>query len=146
MEGWGRRSAASALAAALALGLAGCGPVRLGPPPCLPAPLQVTPSTASAGGTVTVSSPAADCDLGYAARHTYAVTLSAQGVPGAPGTRTPPVEVEVAADGSFSVALAIPDDFPRGDAFVVVTGSPYDECGHDGTGSCAGYTAPIPVR
>lgn len=147
MGTWGRRIAASVLAAALALGLAGCGSsVRLGPPPCLPAPLEVAPPRPDAGTTVTVSSPAAECDLGYSAGHTYSVTLVAEGVPGTPGTRTSPVEVEVAADGSFSVPLPIPDGFPRGDASVVVTGSPYDECGKDGTGSCAGYTAAVRVR
>ncbi|WP_313539679.1 hypothetical protein [Leifsonia aquatica] len=110
------------------------------------APLEVPPPGPDAGTTVTISSPAAECDLGYSAGHTYSVTLVAEGVPGAPGTRTSPVEVEVAADGSFSVPLAIPDDFPRGDASVVVSGSPYDECGTDGTGSCAGYTAAVRVR
>ncbi|ERK71402.1 hypothetical protein [Leifsonia aquatica] len=147
MGTWGRRIVAAGLAAALALTLAGCGSsARLGIDRCLPAPLEVTPPGPDAGTTVTVSSPAAECDLGYSAGHTYSVTLVAEGVPGTPGTRTSPVEVEVAADGSFSVPLAIPDDFPRGDASVVVSGSPYDECGKDGTGSCAGYTAAVHVR
>jgi hypothetical protein len=147
MGTWGRRIVVAGLAAALALTLAGCGSsARLRIDRCLPAPLEVTPPGPDAGTTVTISSPPADCDLGYSDGHTYSVTLMAPGAPGTPGTRTPPVEVEVAADGSFSVPLAIPDDFPRGDASVVVSGSPYDECGKDGTGSCAGYTAAVRVR
>ncbi|WP_290472682.1 hypothetical protein [Leifsonia sp. 71-9] len=152
MECWGRRVVAAALAAALAaplaLVLAGCGSaVRFGPPPCLPAPLQVTPSAPARGGAITVSSPPASCDLGYSDGHSYSVILAAAAaIEGTPGPRTEPVEAEVAADGSFSIPVAIPADFPRGDAVVIVTGSPYDECGTDGTGSCAGYAATLSLR
>ncbi|MFF2050490.1 hypothetical protein ACFVU2_02715 [Leifsonia sp. NPDC058194] len=138
---WGRRSAAAVIAATIALALAGCGSaVRIGPPPCLPAPLVVAPAEVQPGGSLTVSSPPADCDLAYADGHTYRITV------GVRETRTSEVEVQVARDGSFSIPIPIPADLPRGEAVVSVTGSPMDDCGKDGTGSCAGYAAYITVR
>jgi hypothetical protein len=128
------------VAAGTLLGLAACGSaIRFGDP-CLPARLAVSPAEVAAGGTVTVSSPAAGCDLGYGEGHTYTIVLNSR------GKSSPPVTAEVARDGSFSADVTVPGDFAAGAAYVVVAGSPYDDCGKDGRGSCAGYAADVLIR
>lgn len=108
-------------------------------PRCLPARLQVSPQTVAPGESITVSSPAADCSLGYGRGHAYRVRLSHPGQPG------PPVTTAVAEDGSFRMTLTVPATFPSGPAIVSVTGSPMDDC-DDGGGSCAGYAANFTVE
>ena len=108
-------------------------------PRCLPARLQVSPPTVARGESITVSSPAADCSLGYGRGHTYRVRLIHPGQPG------PPVTTAVAEDGSFRMTLTVPPTFPSGPATVAVTGSPMDDC-DDGGGSCAGYAAYLTVE
>lgn len=105
---------------------------------CLPARLVVEPHTAAPGGSVTVSSPAADCDLGYPPGHTYDVILRHREV------ATAPQRVRVDADGRFAAAIAVPASFPLGYAVVSVTGSPFDDC--DDRGSCVGYAAELVVE
>jgi len=105
---------------------------------CLPAPVQASPQTVAPGGTLSVSSPAADCSLGYGRGHAYTVTLLHR------EQSTPPVRAAVAEDGSFRTTLTVPATFPLGAAVVVVRGSPMDDC--EDTGSCVGYTAPVIVR
>jgi hypothetical protein len=134
-------AAAAAAAAALLLCLTGCAPgVTVAGSVCLPAPLRVSPVTAAPGDTLLVSSGPADCDLGHGPHHTYRVKLIA------PHVSSPPVSVEPAPDGRFSVELPVPGGFPPGDAFIVVTGSPFDHCDDTGSGSCAGYAAPVTIR
>ena len=118
----------------LTAGLSGCATA----PRCFPAVLSVSPSSAAAGSSVILSSPAANCALNYWDGHTYSVTLSAQKV------TSQPVVASVARDGRFSKKIPIPADFPSETAYLIVTGSPYDEC-EDGA-SCAGYSATVTVK
>lgn len=119
--------------------LTGCGTVEVGPQKCFPSRVHVAPGTAAPGETITVSSEAADCDLGYREGHTYSVAVIA------PHHRSPESVVPVDGAGRFSAELTIPADFPSGDAWVVVEGSPYDHC-DDTHGSCAGYTTALTIR
>ncbi len=119
--------------------LTGCGIVDVAPQKCFPSRVHVTPGAAAPGETITVSSEAADCDLGYREGHTYSVAVIV------PHHRSPESVVPVDVDGRFSSELTIPADFPSGDAWVVVAGSPYDQC-DDTRGSCAGYGAGLTVR
>ena len=108
------------------------------PSRCLPATLSASPTTASAGSSVTLSSAAAKCSLGYTSGHTYSITLTNKGVAGKPVTAT------VARDGAFSTEIPIPADFSHGTAYLIVTGSPYDNC--ENGQSCAGYSTTIIVE
>ena len=131
-----RSSAFSALAAMglLALCFAGCTTLSR----CLPAALSVSQTTASAGSSVTLSSGAANCSLDYTSGHTYSIILTNKGVAGKPVTAT------VARDGAFSTEIPIPADFSHGTAYLIVTGSPYDDC--ENGQSCAGYSTTIIVE
>lgn len=132
-----RRLAAVAAAAAFGLFpllLAGCA----SGPQCLPASLHVNPSTVAAGQTVTLSAPAATCDLGYAPGHSYSLSIQTH------GTVLKLPDVAVRTDGSFSAVITVPVTAPKGAAEVVVTGSPFDNC--DDTGSCAGYGIPLTIQ
>lgn len=107
---------------------------------CLPAPLHVSPGVAHPGETVVLSSGAATCDLGYPASREYVVVVQHRDV------RTPPQRVAVATDGRFQAAVTVPPAFPRGDAVLSVTGSPYDQCDDGGgSGSCVGYSVVLVV-
>lgn len=105
---------------------------------CLPAPLHLEPGVAHPGDEVVLSSDAATCHLTYPPAHTYQVVLQHRDV------RTVPQRVEVAADGRFEARITVPASFPRGDAVISVTGSPYDEC--DDHASCAGYWKQLVVE
>ena len=107
---------------------------------CLPAPLHVRPAVAHPGQTVVLSSGAASCDLGYPPSREYVVVLQHREV------RTPPQRVAVASDGRFEALVTIPPTFPRGDAVLSVTGSPFDQCDDGGgSGSCVGYSVVLVV-
>ncbi|MEV8215056.1 hypothetical protein [Leifsonia sp. NPDC077715] len=107
---------------------------------CLPAPLHARPAVVHPGETVVLSSGAASCDLGYARDRLYVVVLQHREL------STPPLHVAVARDGRFETELTVPETFPRGDAVLNVTGSPYDECDDTGSHSCAGYWVPVVVE
>ena len=106
---------------------------------CGPAALHVTPDRAAPGASVTVSSPAAACDLGLGEGATYVVTLHSD-----TGRRGRPVEAPVSPEGAFSVEVPVPAGFPTGPASVLVTGSPLDSCGEGA--SCAAYTAAMEIE
>ncbi|HJX78677.1 hypothetical protein [Glutamicibacter sp.] len=102
---------------------------------CLPEAMSLSETTAQPGGTITVSAPAAKCDLGYAEGKNYTLRLISE------YSETDPLEgreILVNTDGSFSDEVPIPTDFPQGAATLLVTGSPYDECGD--AESCAAYS------
>lgn len=127
-------------ASAVALGVACAGLVSgcARGSPCLPQPLVVSPTTVSAGSGVTVSSPPAECDLGYGTSTTYNLSLLGDGAAAVDqGT------VVVARDGSFVADMDIPPDFPPGPTTILVTGSAFDAC-HD-EGSCAAYVEQLTV-
>ena len=141
MRSRGARAVAVMLIAAGALATAGCsgsGVPRYAS--CLPARMNVDPAIVAPGDVVTVSADPPECDLNYEPGHQYIIRLRAVGV------SSPPIRADVDRDGRFSTALPIPADFPLGPATVDVTGSPYDECGKSGSGSCAGYTVAVEVR
>lgn len=132
-----RRLAAAGLALSLtaaSLMVTGCAPAAR----CFPEPLKATPASVAAGGAVTISSAAARCDLGYPDGHTYSIVLWHRGI------HSESSSVRVAPDGAFGTELTVPADFPHGEAFVVVSGSTYDDCAD--TGSCAGYSTTITVE
>ena len=107
---------------------------------CLPAPLHASPALAHPGQAVVLSSGPASCDLDYPPSREYVVVLQHREV------RTPPQRVAVASDGRFEALVTIPPTFPRGDAVLSVTGSPFDQCDDGGgSGSCVGYWVPIVV-
>jgi len=124
-----------------ALATAGCSSSGFPPPAsCLPARMHADPAAVAPGGVVTVSAGSPDCDLDYEPGHRYTIRLRAVRV------SSPPITVAVDRDGRFSAEVPVPADFPRGSASVDVTGSPYDECGKNGSGSCAGYRVAVEVR
>ncbi|MFF9564731.1 hypothetical protein ACF1AJ_15405 [Leifsonia sp. NPDC014704] len=102
--------------------------------------MTVDPAIVAPGGVVTVSAGPPECDLNYEPGHQYTIRLRTVGV------SSPPIAADVDRDGRFSTALPIPADFPVGSAIIEVTGSPYDECGKNGYGSCAGYWVSVEVE
>ncbi|OQJ58797.1 hypothetical protein DZF93_15130 [Clavibacter michiganensis subsp. insidiosus] len=112
---------------------------------CLPAPLTVSPDTVAPGGTVTVSSAAVDCDLGYGSGRTHTTGIASEAL-AADGSSTF-VEGEafaVAADGSFRREVVVPAELPTGPAYVSIRGSAFDD-GDDGESSCTAYVATLAV-
>ena len=120
-----------AIAALLAaILLSGCADTS-GGVHCVPASLSLTPSTARAGATVTLSADGVDCKAG-SGRH-YQVSINHLDV------RRPVGEVTPASNGSFDLAFAIPGDLPAGTYDVAVSGSTLDDC-VDPDASCAAYS------
>jgi hypothetical protein len=136
--------AAGAIAAVvLAGGLSGCGAATADR--CLPAPLTASPVTVTPGGTVTVSSPAVDCDLGYGSGRTHVIGIASEALAtdGSSVFREGE-EFRVGADGAFVREVAVPEDLPAGPASISVRGSAIDDC-DDGEASCAAYQVGITV-
>lgn len=104
---------------------------------CLPAPLSLTPSTATAGATVTLSADGAKCKAG-SGRH-YQVSITHLDV------RRPVGEVTPESNGSFHFAFAIPGDLPAGTYVLSVSGSALDDC-PDAHASCAGYWTDLTIE
>ncbi len=110
---------------------------------CLPSPLHIDPLRVEAGRTVTVSSPAFACRGSYPAGHRYTLILGQVGRAAPVGLGVLPVS----RDGAFSAVIRIPRGASQGQSYVIVRGSPFDDCtGTDGvSGSCAGYGAAVYV-
>lgn len=121
----------------IAVTLTACSP---GSNKCAPAPLTATPASVSTGANLSISSPAAPCDLALADDATYEVRLISENDE---SQRTDVVVVPVASDGSFTAAVEVPAGFPIGNAQVLVTGSPLDSC--DADASCAAYLTRVQV-
>jgi hypothetical protein len=136
--------AAGAIAAVvLAGGVSGCGAAPA--ERCLPAPLTASPTTVAPGGTVTVSSPAVDCDLGYGSGRTHSIAVTSDAPLTDGGVAfTRGDEFVVGADGAFRREIVVPADIAPGPASVSVQGSAIDDC-DDGEYSCAAYQVPITV-
>ncbi|WP_435080351.1 hypothetical protein [Clavibacter michiganensis] len=139
-----RRAAALGAAAVVLAGvLSGCGALRSDR--CLPAPLSASPATVAPGGTVTVSSPAVDCDLGYGSGRTHTIAVKSDApLPGGGVASLRGEGFEVGADGAFRRDVVVPGDIAPGPASISVRGSAIDDC-DDGEGSCASYQVPITV-
>lgn len=101
---------------------------------CLPEPMSVSQPTVQPGAKITVSAPAAKCDLGYAQGKNYTLQLISEYAEEKTNITR---EVRVNTDGSFSDEVPIPEQFPQGAAMLLISGSPFDEC--DELNSCAAY-------
>lgn len=113
---------------------------RLG---CLPSRLRVDPPRVKAGGIVEVSSPRFACRGSYPVGHRYTLILGQVG-------RAAPVRLgafPVGRDGAFSAMVRIPDSASPGGSYIIVMGSPFDDCAESGgaAASCAGYDVPVAV-
>ncbi|WP_380162709.1 hypothetical protein [Kineococcus sp. R86509] len=123
------------------LALAGCSAVAgVGGDPCLPPPLQVSPSTVGAGEQVTVSSGPITCGATYPEGTTYTLMLKAGS-----DALVQVAEVQVPADGAFSSVVTVPASTPAGEVSLAVVGSLFDQPCQDGEGSCAAYTTLLTV-
>ncbi len=129
------RCARPLLAAGLLLTAAGCATDGDPTARCLPARPTVQPAQVAVGGEVTLSAPAAGCDLGYDDGASYEVTLFLHGRADAVDLG----DVDVDVDGSFRMTLTVPADAPPGPAALALAGSSYDDCDDTGSGSCASY-------
>jgi hypothetical protein len=145
------RSLAVGVFLGLTIGMPACSSPVPGGNPCLPEPLQIDPAQVISGSSVTLSSAPFQCGGSYPAGKTYQLTLGLVG-------RTAPVDLgsyPVKVDGSFRATILIPSDASPGEAYIIIHGSPFDQCDDSGHGSCAGYgvglkiippTAPSPVQ
>ncbi|MCI0155371.1 hypothetical protein KNO15_01500 [Leifsonia shinshuensis] len=138
MRAWAGAVTLILVSASLLTGCGGVGEVAI--QDCLPRPLRLTPASAAPGDTITVASGPADCDLGYHDGTTYTMRIVL------PHHQSPDTIVPVGVDGRFTARLTIPPEFPTGDAWVTVDGSPFDRCGDSSAGSCVGYTARLTIR
>ncbi|BEP16134.1 hypothetical protein acdb102_44450 [Acidothermaceae bacterium B102] len=136
-----RRAAATALTGALvalaAPAIAACGSHSS----CVPAALQLSGTTVSAGGTTVLSSPASSCRLHGVTGATYVVTLQTLG-------RSAPAlvaRVRPAPDGSFSVTVRVPTTASPGQAVLSVAGSAFDASCQAHSGKCAGYAVGLSI-
>jgi len=108
---------------------------------CLPGALEISHGSAAPGSAVTISSEPTACDLQIANGTTYTFTLVAEAHGDGPvDLGSTPVN----SDGSFSSAVLIPEDFPSGNATLLVTGSAFDDCVLGD--SCAAYSAALRIR
>jgi hypothetical protein len=88
-----------------------------------------------------LSSTPFTCAAGYPRGKTYTLTLGQVGhaAPLRLGT------VNVKRDGAFAASVRIPAGASPGEAYIEVTGSPFDQCTDRASGSCAGYAAHLTV-
>jgi len=128
---------AASIAMLTATSLTACAPAS---DRCLPAPLEASSTGVRPGGSLTVKSEAAECDLGYEDGTAYSIVVISSS-----GERSEEVDVPVEGDGSFSTEVVVPESFPAGEASVVVSGSSYDDCGDD-SGSCAVHSVEVTVE
>ncbi|WP_368499570.1 hypothetical protein [Herbiconiux sp. A18JL235] len=134
--GW-MRGAGVVMTLAVVVGLSGCTFLR-GGDSCLPG-LEVAPSPAVAGASITISAPD-PCgvevpDGGWE----VVVTLGDGGDPVLTRTTTQPF------DGSFELTIDLPADLPPGQAYVDVANWTYVPCDDTGTGSCATAARPFEI-
>ena len=102
---------------------------------CLPEPLHIDKTRVPAGDSVIVSSDGFKCGASYAAGKKYHLRLGFVG-------RAAPIDLgdyAVNRNGSFVARVIIPVNSSPGDAYIIVTGSSFDECSEVEPQSCAGY-------
>lgn len=112
-----RKTGIGVLSAVFMLGLVSCNDEQRF---CGPAPLVVEPDPASVGSVVTLSAPAAQCDLGQVGAYSIRL-VSPEGAEFALG------EVEPASSGQFSVDLQLPPGAGPGSFALAVDGSVLDD-------------------
>jgi hypothetical protein len=136
---------ARALALVLALGLSGC--VSSSPPPsswCVPR-IIVEPAIVAPGESITLSSDT-ECDVSQPPGGWDVIVAPIGQVENGVSTT-----VTDDFDGSFSVTVVIPEDFPSGDAFADIANWDYSPCDDTGvtsasSGSCASASGSFTVR
>jgi len=140
----GAKFAHAAALAALALLVSGC--VSSAPPStswCVPR-IFVEPAVVSPGETITMSSDSS-CDAPQPSGG-WSVLVAPVGHPDE-GVRT---AITDDFDGSFSVTVTIPLDFPTGEAFAAIDNWDYSPCDDTnsvgGNASCAGASGSFIVR
>ena len=124
--------------------LSGCHVVlslNADPRGCLPELAHATPSSAPAGSVITVSAPAANCDLEYYGEIEYTVGIANIGT-GGPDTMQ---KFMVQPDGSFTVDVEVPADLSPGEAYVHIAGSRYVTAPCLDNASCATYDVSFTV-
>ncbi len=142
----GRRLTRSALGTAVfgvALGVSGC--TSSSPPAadfCVPR-ITVEPAVVSPGETITMSSDT-ECDSAQPAGGWDVIVAPVGQVERGVNTT-----VTDDFDGTFSVTVAIPEDFPSGDAFAGIANWDYSPCddtpGDTSAGSCASASGSFTV-
>ena len=106
---------------------------------CLPAELAASPKKVGPGDSLRLTSGPAECDLDLDGDARYTIVLYSS-----TAQESEPVEIPIDNTGVFSSEVLIPESFTPGIASVVVTGSPYDDCG-DESGSCAQYSVDVTI-
>jgi hypothetical protein len=104
---------------------------------CTPRPLELSSTSATVGGHVTISSPAASCRVDRAASHRYSVVLH-----DVSGTAFPIGSAPVTDHGQFTLTFELPATVQPGPAELSVLGSTVD-CQQ--SGSCPGYGAALTI-
>lgn len=137
---------ASSMVAWVALMVCCCNPVPGSSEPpsrnvCLPEPLHVVPQQIDAGSTVSLSSAPFTCGAVYPVGKTYQVTLGLVGRASSVNLGNYPVTT----DGSFQASVTIPSSASPGEAYLIVHGSPFDQCAASPGLSCASYEARIEI-
>lgn len=132
-----RKLVASSLGIALAFtSLTGCASSTH---TCTPSDLKLSSETVARGSAITVSSPAAACEIQFTNEGIYSISILSNDDD---GNRTPPVTAKADHHGSFTVRLLVPTNFPTGTARVSVQGAKLS-CGTDE--SCPGYVAQVRI-
>ncbi|MGP5699044.1 hypothetical protein ACTXPA_08910 [Glutamicibacter arilaitensis] len=108
---------------------------------CLPEPITASAPNVNAGAEITVSAAPARCNLGYDEQKSYSLLLLSE-ASNDEGKRLP--QTPVNSDGSFSVDIHVPAETPKGNATLLVQGSPFDSC--SGQDSCAAYSVSFIVE
>lgn len=126
--------------AALLVGGCATGTIGDNPPgvsdSCVPR-MTVSPTTATAGGSITLMSQDV-CDVAVPADG-WQVGVGSTG----DSTSLVTIRTTESFDGSFEVTLTLPADFPSGTAYVGVDNGNDSRCGD--TGSCAAATGSFEV-
>ncbi|GAA4174776.1 hypothetical protein [Gryllotalpicola koreensis] len=116
---------------------------------CAGARPVVSPTPVHRGQTITVASGSAHCTRALPDDASFEITLSADGSP----TSSVQSQASVHHDGSFTITLTVPDDFPLGVAQVRVGDGDYVPCHDTGAApadgmrlvSCAASMSPVEV-
>lgn len=133
-----RRSMAAGMVVLLAAALAGCHSQRAAESGCDPTAFTATPAIVNPGAAVELTFSGA-CRIEFDA-DTMSFLLT--------NSNNPDYQLQVAGvDGStstFQARITIPENFPEGEATVLLIGTPFsDDCGVDA--SCAGFSTTIEV-
>lgn len=124
-----RSWASAALLAIVLASISGCSQSQDGAGECMPGRLSTDKDSVVAGGSITVTSAAVDCDIFFTNDGWYTLGLGVEGG----GERE--LRVRAAPDGAFTTTIEIPEDMPSGGAYVAIRSGYEVECSD--TGSCA---------